>query len=373
MIDTPAASSTLCSERDAVRPITPAQRRTENRMTKLKYMLKTLIGTKRIVWVRGHLRRWTTNWALRRSFRYDIRRYAESSTALRQPYDSQSLAARIMMDVHRTEKGMALPSPRMRFGRDPLRRLISMVPEYERRFGPALETNAARKALREYADFHRFAGVPISPELTAFLATGGPEDGGKGEPAGTIEVTRQELAKAQAIDFDAFARNRFSIRNFLAKPVELQLVQQAVRTAMKTPSVCNRQSARVRVALDRDRIREGLSYQNGNSGFGETVGALCIVTSDMRHFVSVGERNQCWVDGGLFAMSLCYALHGLGLGSCMLNWSVTCDQDQKMRRALGIPDHEAVITMMAVGHIPEILRVAASPRRPLSQVLEVIH
>jgi hypothetical protein len=47
-----------------------------------------------------------------------------------------------------------------------------------------------------------------------------------------------------------------------------------------------------------------LSYQNGNSGFGHTVPALFVITSDMRIFEKSGERNQGWVDGGLFAMAL---------------------------------------------------------------------
>jgi hypothetical protein len=56
----------------------------------------------------------------------------------------------------------------------------------------------------------------------------------------------------------------------------------------------------------------------------------------------------------------------------MLNWSATAEQDRKMREAMGIGENEAVITMMAVGHLPEHFKVAVSPRRDISSILRVI-
>ena len=48
------------------------------------------------------------------------------------------------------------------------------------------------------------------------------------------------------------------------------------------------------------------------------------------------------------------------------------EQDLKMRQALGISDNEAVITMMAIGHIPKSVRVAMSPRRNAASIIRVI-
>ena len=112
-----------------------------------------------------------------------------------------------------------------------------------------------------------------------------------------------------------------------------------------------------------------LSYQNGNRGFGDKASHVLIVTSDLHHFTSAGERNQCWIDGGMFAMSLVYALHSLGLGTCCLNWSVECDQDRALKNNTLISESEAVIMMIAVGVIPEKLNVAVSPRKPLAEVI----
>ena len=123
------------------------------------------------------------------------------------------------------------------------------------------------------------------------------------------------------------------------------------------------------VYLAEEDKKQVLSCQGGNAGFGETVKGVLVVTTDTSRFFSVGERNQCWIDGGLFSMSLVYALHSLGLGSCCLNWSVEKDTDQKLRRITGIPQSEVVIMMIGVGHLPEKLVVARSMRKPLETIL----
>ena len=57
------------------------------------------------------------------------------------------------------------------------------------------------------------------------------------------------------------------------------------------------------------------------------------------------ERNQGWIDGGMFAMSLIYAFHALGIGTCCLNWAVDSRTDRTLRSVVSMPDHEAVIMM----------------------------
>jgi hypothetical protein len=70
-------------------------------------------------------------------------------------------------------------------------------------------------------------------------------------------------------------------------------------------------------------------------------------------------------------MSVCYALHSLGLGTCLLNWSVDPARDLTLRKRFAIPAYENMITMMAVGLLPETFKVAVSSRVELSQVLRI--
>jgi hypothetical protein len=139
---------------------------------------------------------------------------------------------------------------------------------------------------------------------------------------------------------------------------------------MRTPSVCNRQAWRVYVFTDDEDKRRVLQHQNGNRGFGDRISQLLVVTCDLSAFVTIGERAQAWVDGGMFSMSLVYALHFAGLGTCCLKAPNEIREDRALRRVCGIPDCEVVIMMIAVGHLIEEFAVAQSARRALEEVVQ---
>jgi len=145
-----------------------------------------------------------------------------------------------------------------------------------------------------------------------------------------------------------------------------------VGRALKSPRACNRESHRVYAAYDQELRDNLLSYHHGNRGFGHKLGAVLVVAVDVREFDMIGERNQPWIDGGLFAMSLVYASHAAGLGTCMLNWSEDCEHDQVLRNAFHIPDNEVIITFIGVGQLPEEFEVAASPAPKADDILSVI-
>ncbi len=316
-----------------------------------------------------NLRRDRINATLAANYAYDRDRFSLASAVHADARDAEQLGSLIMMDCHRIEKGLALPKPRPGFGAKVIERLLRDIPRHEARHGVSLPTQSARKALNEYLGYCRQHGVTVPNGVEELLASAPAPNC----EAGTMEVARKSIREAIASgDFGTFARHRYSVRQFTGQPIAREDIEEATLIAMKSPSVCNRQSAKVYSATTPEVIAKVLSYQNGNAGFGDTLGAVFVVTSDMRIFNSVGERNQCWVDGGIFAMSLAYALHGLGLGACMLNWSQTMEQDRAMRTAFHIPDHEAVITMMGAGHLPEMLRVAVSPRRVSADVLRML-
>jgi nitroreductase len=247
-------------------------------------------------------------------------------------------------------------------------RLMRTIGRYENEYGPAEVTVFARGALAEY---RRFNAAKIAPELEAtidrFLSECASEACG-----GVAALTAETLFPFESETAQRFMLSRHSVRQFDARPVSHEDLQNAVRIAQQAPSVCNRQSARVFVSTDRPKMDEMLKLQNGNRGFGDRLGAVIVVASDMRAFTSMGERNQCWVDGGIFAMSLALALHSLHVGACMLNWSVEPGRDRALRRLLQLDDNYAIITMMGAGYPPDSLVVAASPRRRTESIVKFI-
>lgn len=304
-----------------------------------------------------------------RNYWYDFMRFRAHSSAFDPEVSAEAYAARITKEYHRIEKGMALPEPRPGFGADTIEWLMKAVPHHEALAGSSIATRGARGALCRYVNFHDEIGqgAQISDALRQFAVSAG-----KDLPGGTNLLSRQALSTVTSVDFDGFARARFSVRHFTGESVAEEDIRSAVATALKSPRVCNRESRRVRAAFSAEARERVLSYQNGNRGFGHLAGAVLIVTSDLRCFTDFGERNQSFVDGGLFSTTLALALHAKGYGTCFLNWSAPFWRDRQMRSALSIPDNEVVITLLAVGRISETFLVAASPGPDINDMFSIV-
>ncbi len=186
---------------------------------------------------------------------------------------------------------------------------------------------------------------------------------------GTTNQTLKDFRKGVLASPEDFFLSRYSLREFQNKSVSRNVIKRAVELAMKTPSVCNRQPWHVYHADDKRIINAALSFQNGNRGFGHAIPNLMVVTSDLKAFMSGAEHYQHWIDGGLFSMSLIYALHSLGVASCALNWSQSPDKDKGFRAKLNIQPSHTVILLLALGWPKKNNRVCCSTRRPSNEVL----
>lgn len=328
-------------------------------MQTVKKLLRTFLDGERL----DTVRRLRARWARPTAYRYDGQRFMAASSAGRGCDDEERLAAHIVKDFHSIEKGLALPKPRPMFGKGVVARLMSDVAVYESLYGTSKVTLRARDALSAYVAYN---GEGELTALCDFLSRGATSERAE---AGVDTLSEAQLFPCDTASARRFLESRRSARIFTGQAVPQEAIRQAVGMAQRVPSVCNRQSARVFATTDPETMKEVLSFQNGNRGFGDTLGAVFIVASDLRAFTSLGERNQPWVDGGIFAMGLVNALHALHIGACMLNWSVEPGRDKAMRRRFGIGDHYAVITMIGAGYVPETFNVAMSPRRDISDVV----
>lgn len=258
--------------------------------------------------------------------------------------------ARLTMDYHRIEKGLALPEPKQPFGlsvRDRMVNLLAAQPDGD--------------MARPY----------ISYAETALVAQerwnkGGEIDDVVSPPIG--EHTRP-LGLTQARDFFS---SRRSVRNFDPERVPSdEELSQGVELARNTPSVCNRQPYRVHWYRDRSQIEAILRIQNGATGFAHVIPAVGVVTARRAMFVGPDERNQRWVDGGLFAMTLVWAFHALGLSTCMLNWALPGVSSKRLRDVADIPQGEDIVVLIALGHARDGARVARSEKRETDDLSQI--
>jgi nitroreductase len=96
---------------------------------------------------------------------------------------------------------------------------------------------------------------------------------------------------------------------------------------------------------------------------------VLLISCDSRVYVSSGERHQAYVDGGMFAMSLVYALQAQGVASCCLNLCNYFFQDVAVHRACRVPGWEVPIMMIAIGYPAAEFEVAVSARLDTEEVL----
>ena len=319
----------------------------------------------------GYLKRSARNQIrLVRNWVYDARRFSRYASPFRIFRTRTQRQAYITMLYHSLEKGLALPQPRPGFGSKKAEMLLEQLETYLPEYGSDVLVTAAIRSLESYIIHGCTAGTDVESIRERLCALkhryGSILDAAAG--GGVRDVSREEIWAAGKIDLHGFFQYRFSVRQFAPGPVSDGLLRDAICMAQKAPSVCNRQSGRVYVFENDDLGKEVLGCQQGNLGFGHQANKILIVTSELGSFLSVGERNQSWIDGGLFAMALLFALHSLGLGACPLNWSVERETDERLREIAGIRHSENVIMMIAVGHLPERLTVAYSQRKPLDEI-----
>lgn len=280
---------------------------------------------------------------------------------------AEQLLAILNIEYHRIEKGLALPSRRALAGQDVVLRLESAINEYRQRFGNHDIVNISIAALECYQNEN--SGGALSDETKSALTRIGSLAGKTNQAAkgGFKTLTREEIIEAGAVDKSFFTK-RHSIRDYLNQPVPRETILNIIDMARYTPSVCNRQGWRLHVVETPRLIADCLALQNGNRGFTEKVKLLLAVSADLHAFVSVEERNQGWIDGGLFSMALMYAIHANGLGSCPLNWCATKENDLKLRQVLELPPNESVIMLITVGYIPDHIKVAISSRKSAEDI-----
>ncbi|POF32167.1 nitroreductase family protein [Roseibium marinum] len=279
----------------------------------------------------------------------------------------ENLRARIAISLHFLEYGGALKGSAQGHGLDRALMLASDIDSYIGHFGPDATTEIALRTLEDYLAFNEGSGQDLDA-IAQVVARHG-KGASTGLRGGVETVTSEDIRAAGMIDFLSFAQARHSIRTYAQGEVPRVSIERAVRAAQQSPSSCNRQTCRAHVWTAPQSVERVLSLQNGNRGFGDQLGGVAVITSDLSHWEHAHERYQAWVDGGMFAMSFAYGLHAEGLGAVMLNWSVTHDQDRRLRRLTGLPESDLVITMVGFGLLPKTLKVPVSQRKPLDYAL----
>jgi nitroreductase len=305
---------------------------------------------------------------LRYLARQDIARF--SRTAPLSMFDGlyEQVTSRIMYNVHALEKGLARNRDlRLGFGRKALSHLndalvVYRSNNYDKTAFPYVE---GMSIIRRYVELHTAASASDDIDFLAdvideeFLR---PDLDPDFTAAGTKVVKKVDKVGNSVKNFYELAQGRSSVREFSGEAIDTEKVMDALRNAEKTPSVCNRQGWRVYWVEDKETARNVLQHQRG-FGYTQMPEVLLTITVSNNTYLSPVERNQGFVDGGLFAMSVMYGLEHEGLAAVPLNACMYAKDQKAVRRLLDIDDSEVIVMFMAIGEFMDESIVPISDRK----------
>jgi nitroreductase len=164
-------------------------------------------------------------------------------------------------------------------------------------------------------------------------------------------------------------KQRRSIRSFLPKPVERDLIEKIIQAATWAPSAGNWQSWRF-VVVCRDELRTALVKAASDQEFIAEAPTVVVVCAEPgRAENTYGERARnlyCLQDSAAAIQNLLLAAHANGLGACWIG-----DFDEvAVQRLLKLGEQYRPIAIIPLGYPNE----TPNPRwrRPLREVMEVI-
>jgi nitroreductase len=149
-------------------------------------------------------------------------------------------------------------------------------------------------------------------------------------------------------DFLNLSIRRRSIRHFLEKTVEPDIIKRAITVAAQAPSACNRQAFRFLFFNQPSVVTRIAGITGGVSGY--ELPAILVIVSDYSAYADVRDIKSPIIDASLAAMSFCLALETLNLSSVCINWPCEVIFDEKLRTIIAIENHESIVMLMGVGY-----------------------
>ena len=281
--------------------------------------------------------------------------------------------ALIVVGYHAVEKGLTMPNRRLSFGHDNLRALMANIRAFKSKYGNlTVQVSHGVSVIAEYWHLHKSFDMSKDVEywhaIESFVS-----EFGDGSYEAQTRVTSGAFYAKKTAAFPDFARARHTLRQYTGTISEAEICA-AVELAQTAPSACNRQPVRI-FCVEGKGKDEILRFQSGNRGFGPAGDKLLIVTGELGTICWPEERHDVYTNCGIFLMNLSYALFYSEIAHCILNWSIATDPSQEamVREIAKIPDSQIIAAMVICGKAPDEVDVAASPRKPVAEILTFVH
>ena len=272
----------------------------------------------------------------------------------------------LRVEVHAIEKGMSIGNVRPGFGKAKAVEFMKHLQRYIDVGGRKEYVNECCSILYQYLDLNERLGADmtdISSKIKEFCKKNQAEITDFG---GIKELVESDIRETLKQDFSVFSQSRCAVRDFGNTPINRNQIEKALKLAEKTPSACNRQSWKVHIFANDDNRLKMLQLQGGSKGFYEDMQYAILVCGDLNYY-RFYEMSQVYVDGGLYAMNLMYALHYEGLATIPLTMSMRIGKVKNIINEMNLPMSEMPILLIGVGSYKETFKVAKSERIPYNE------
>lgn len=305
---------------------------------------------------------------------FDMMAYLRFSSVFGTMNEFNRIESHIIIYYHSLEKGMLHDERRVRFGKAKIETILKFLKmELVLLQRERSQLKQAALVLTEYYSFHSDLNVSINDYFNEddfnFLKHNYLNNFNSGA---VIKSQLNDFYANVNSNFQEFSQSRKSIRDFSDVMVSREKILDAVKLASTSPSVCNRQTCKIYLIEDKKLVRSVLKVQGGLTGYMDTINQILILTSDRKYFYSIGERNQYYVDGGIFLMNLLYCLHYFKIACCPANWAKTYNDEKLILDKLKIPKSEKVICLVAIGNPNSEVVFTMSKRRDINEYFKII-
>lgn len=267
----------------------------------------------------------------------------EYARLLRRQGENDALLRR---NVHRLEKGLIMRPRRGTFAEDYIGETVHCYAGVAQRGLHDGQRRWAGDVLGAY-----FSAVGSTPRIDAaqniFSGASTPDEPGQCVPYPHHQLPPCPISYEQLL---VLFKRRRSVRWYQERPVERELIEQAVRAATLAPSACNRQPFRFHVSSDPRRAAEIAQCAGGTGGFHHNLPCVIAVVGDLGAYPEARDRHVIYIDGSLAAMQLMLAFETLGLSTCPINWPDIEDKERLLADKLGLAYHERTVMLLAVGY-----------------------
>lgn len=267
---------------------------------------------------------------------------------------------------HALEKGLSLDQPKKEFGEDKAEALIGILPKLNAK---SYEYNVSMSILKEYLETRAYHNEKIATIEEAFVKLSKKKPY-VSLPAGVGTTKLSDIMKKANIDFSSFIKTRHDIRKTSDEAISEKEILKAIEMASLAPSACNRQPWKIYYSLDEKQNQKLGEIVSGNKAFKRDMKYYAAIVLDYKYFANRSDEfRQIYLNAGIILSYFTLALHSLGIGSCIMQFTgLVEDADRKSRTILKLRDSEQVMVVIGFGKYQKTVKYSKAARRSAEEI-----